>query len=55
VTTFEVVGYGTASLRAVGTATRPGSAAGTACIQLSVLWQASVSSPVVDPPLPSAI
>ena len=54
VTKFEVVGYGTASLEAIGNATCTASTAGGACIPISVLWQANVASPVVDPPPPSS-
>lgn len=54
VTKFEVVGYGTASLEAIGNATCKASTAVGACIPISILWQANVASPVVDPPLPSA-
>ena len=50
-TTFLVVGYGEATLRAVGDAkcSRTG-----ACIPVSILWSANVVSPVVDPPGPAA-
>jgi hypothetical protein len=54
VTTFEVVGYGAASLQAVGSATCPTSSTGGTCIPLSIVWQANVISPVVDPPPPAA-
>ena len=49
-TTFLVVGYGLASLRAVG---NPKCAA-SGCLLPSLLWRANISSPVVDPPGPAA-
>ena len=54
VTKFEVVGYGTASLEAIGNATCTASTSGGACVPISVLWRANLTSPVVDPPLPSS-
>ena len=51
VTKFLVVGYGTASLQATGTAKcarRP------VCDPLSVTWSANVVAPVQDPPSPAA-
>ncbi len=46
VTTFEVVGYGTAELEATGTP----SCTGVVCPTYVLLWQATVDVPVVDPP-----
>lgn len=54
VTKFEVVGYGTASLEAIGNAICTASTARAACTPISILWQANLASPVVDPPLPSS-
>jgi hypothetical protein len=54
VTTFEVVGYGAASLQAVGSSTCTAGSAGGTCIPISILWQANVDSPVIDPPPPAA-
>ncbi len=51
---FEVVGYGTASLEAIGNAICAASTAGGACTPISILWQANLTSPVVDPQLPSS-
>ena len=47
VTKFLVVGYGTATLQATGTAK---CASGPACDPLSVTWSANVDAPVQDPP-----
>ena len=49
-TTFLVVGYGLASLQAVG---NPKCAA-SGCLLPSILWSANIASPVVDPPGPAA-
>ena len=55
VTKFEVVGYGTASLEAIGNATCTASTSGGAWRRPHlVLWRANLTSPVVDPPLPSS-
>jgi predicted secreted protein len=51
VTKFLVVGYGTATLQATGTAK---CASGAACDPLSVTWSANVVAPVQDPPPPAA-
>jgi predicted secreted protein len=51
VTKFLVVGYGTATLEATGTAR---CASGPACDPLSVTWRANVVAPVQDPPSPAA-
>lgn len=51
ITRFVVVGYGTATLQATGTATCAG---GPACDPLSVTWSANVVAPVQDPPSPAA-
>ncbi len=50
-TTFLVVGYGQAALQARG---RPECTTGSKCGTVVALWQASVVSPVVDPPRPDA-
>jgi hypothetical protein len=50
-TIFRVVNFGTASLQATGTPICPPTGA---CPQYVVLWQANVTSPVVDPPPPAA-
>ena len=50
VTKFLVVGYGTATLQATGTA----KCSGPACDPLSVTWSANVDAPVQDPPSPAA-
>jgi hypothetical protein len=50
VTKFLVVGYGSVTLQATGTAK---CASGPACDPLSVTWSANVLAPVQDPP-PSA-
>ncbi len=46
VTTFKVVGYGTAGLRATGTP----KCTGSACSKYVLLWKAAVRVPVQDPP-----
>jgi hypothetical protein len=46
-TTFRVEGHGLAEVEATGTAACPG---GGACPTYVVLWHATVSVPVVDPP-----
>ena len=47
VTKFLVVGYGTATLQATGTAR---CASGRVCDPLSVTWSANIVAPVQDPP-----
>jgi hypothetical protein len=49
-TTFLVVGYGSASLRAVGNP----NCLQHGCALPSILWTANVVSPVIDPPGPAA-
>ena len=48
VTVFRVVNYGLAGLTATGTPI----CAAAACPQFVVLWHATVTVPVVDPPVP---
>jgi predicted secreted protein len=50
-TRFVVVGYGTASLQATGTAKCTG---GSVCDPLSATWSANIVAPVQDPPSPAA-
>ena len=47
ITTFRVANYGAEGINAVGT---PICAAAVACPMYAVLWHATVSVPVVDPP-----
>jgi len=49
-TTFLVVGYGSAALRAVGNP----KCLPSGCALPSLLWTANVVSPVIDPPPPTA-
>ena len=51
ITKFLVVGYGTATLQATGTAK---CVSGPVCDPLSVTWSANVVAPVQDPPSPAA-
>ena len=51
VTKFLVVGYGTATLQATGSAK---CASGPVCDPLSVTWSANIVAPVQDPPSPAA-
>jgi predicted secreted protein len=51
ITRFLVVGYGTATLQATGTAKCAG---GRVCDPLSVTWSANVVAPVQDPPSAAA-
>lgn len=48
VTTFKVVGYGSAQLEAVGTPP----CTGVVCPTYVIMWEATVDVPVVDPPPP---
>lgn len=53
-TTFRVVRYGLAEIDATGTPVCASVAAVSACPQYVVLWHATVTVPVVDPPAPVA-